>query len=139
MSSFFLFLFSFCCLVFLQKKKSKVSPSFFFISSVSPSFSCSDVFCFALISLFLACRFLCFHPSRTVPPFFCIQKAAKAREAELRREQEAAIARIKAEAEARARAEMREKAREEEERRRSDEHEARIKAQVRRGREMESF
>ncbi|CAN0317422.1 unnamed protein product, partial [Ectocarpus fasciculatus] len=57
------------------------------------------------------------------------EQAAKAREAELRREQEAAIARIKAEAEATARAEMREKARLEEERRVREEHEAKVKAQ----------
>lgn len=62
------------------------------------------------------------------------QEAAKAREAELRREQEAAIARIQAEAEAKARAEMRERARVAEETRLREEHEARIKAQVRRAR-----
>ncbi|CBJ27444.1 myosin-like protein [Ectocarpus siliculosus] len=57
------------------------------------------------------------------------EQAAKAREAELRREQEAAIARIKAEAEATARAEMREKARLEEERRVRKDHEAKVKVQ----------
>ncbi|CAM9373494.1 unnamed protein product [Pylaiella littoralis] len=57
------------------------------------------------------------------------EQAAKAREIELRREQEAAIARIKAEAEATARAEMRERARLEEEVRRREEHEAKVKAQ----------
>lgn len=57
------------------------------------------------------------------------EAAAKAREAELRREQEVAIARIKAEAEAKARTEARERAREAEEKRVREEHEARLKAQ----------